>query len=133
MAKILIAEDEAIVALDLRTQLQALGHSIVAVVNSGRAAVEQATRTHPDLIMMDVRLRGEMDGVEAARAIAVRLEIPVIFVSALIDKETMDRARAVKHGAYIVKPFSEDKLLNAIEAALTEDTVFEPRECGAGE
>lgn len=117
-AKILIAEDEAIVALDLRMQLQAAGYAIVAVVKSGEAAVDQASQVRPDLIMMDIHLKGKMDGIEAASAIVTRLDIPVIFVSALVDKETMARAETVKYSGYVVKPFSREKLLTAVQDVL---------------
>ena len=117
-ARILIAEDEGIVALDLGMQLRALGYRVVATVNSGQAAVDKAAQTQPDLIMMDVRLKGEMDGVEAAEIITARLDIPVIFISALVDKGTMGRARAMECAGYVVKPFSLEKLQRAIEDAL---------------
>jgi CheY-like chemotaxis protein len=117
-ARILIAEDEGIVALDLSMQLQALGFLVVATVRSGEEAVDQAIRTHPDLIMMDVRLKGNMDGIEAAAAIVDRLDIPVVFVSALADKDTIERAKSVRHAGHVVKPFSRQKMIAAIEDAL---------------
>ncbi len=117
-ARILIAEDEGIVALDLGMHLRALGYQVVAIVKSGQAAVRQAAMTNPDLIVMDVRLKGELDGIEAAEIISSRLHVPVIFCSALADKGTVDRARAVKHAGYVVKPFSREKLQSAIEDAL---------------
>jgi len=121
--RILIAEDESIVALDLGMQLRACGYLVVATVKSGQAAVHQATQTHPDLVMMDIRLKGEMDGIEAARIIAAHLDIPVIFCSALVDKDTLGRIRTVKHTGYVVKPFSREKLLGAIEDALDQGGV----------
>lgn len=117
-AKILIAEDEGIVALDLRTQLRDLGYQIVATVKSGQAAVEQAEQTRPDLVMMDIRLKGEMDGIEAADVIAERMDIPVVFVSALVDDDTVNRANSINTAGFVVKPFSREKLLAAIETAL---------------
>jgi CheY-like chemotaxis protein len=118
MAKVLIAEDEGIVAMDLSMQLQALGHWVVAVTKTGIDAIEQALLIDPDLIMLDIRLKGEIDGIEAARAITTHLDIPVIFISALVDQKTMERASAVHPVEYISKPFSEDALHKAIEAAL---------------
>jgi CheY-like chemotaxis protein len=116
--RILIVEDEGIVALDLRNQLQAAGYSVVAIAKSGEAAVEQANLTDPDLIMMDIHLKGEMDGIEAASLIVGRLSIPVIFVSALANKDTMARVKVIKHAGYVVKPFSREKLQQAIDDAL---------------
>ena len=120
-AKILIAEDEGIVALDLRTQLRDMGYQIVATVKSGQAAVQQAEQTRPNLIVMDIRLKGEMDGIEAAAIIAERLDIPVVFVSALVDDNTVGRANTVEDAGYVVKPFLREKLLAAIEDALGPD------------
>jgi CheY-like chemotaxis protein len=117
-ARILIAEDEGIVALDLAIQLRALGHRVVATVKSGEQAVHQAMQTDPDLILMDIRLQGEMDGIRAADAIVAQLDIPVLFCSALEDEGTMRRVRAVKHAGHIVKPFSRERLHSAIENAL---------------
>jgi CheY-like chemotaxis protein len=116
--KILVAEDEGIVALDLRRQLHDLGYQVVATVKSGQAAIERAEETRPDLVIMDIRLKGEMDGIEAASVIDERLRIPVIFASALADDDTVSRARAIGNAGFLVKPFSEEKLLAAIGGAL---------------
>ena len=92
--KILIVEDEGIVALDLRTQLRDLGYQIVATVKSGQAAVQQAEQTRPDLVMMDIRLKGEMDGITAVEQIRAQFDVPVVYLTAQWDKPTRERARA---------------------------------------
>jgi CheY-like chemotaxis protein len=117
-SKILIVEDEGIVALDLESRLRGMGYVVVGVTDSGREAIQKAIETHPDLVLMDIRLKGDVDGIEAAGVIRARLDIPVIYLTALVDEDTMRRANVTQPHDSIAKPFEEDELRTAIEAAL---------------
>ncbi|HQZ66800.1 MAG TPA: response regulator [Planctomycetaceae bacterium] len=117
-ARILIVEDEAVVALDLRQRLIRLGYDIVETVGFGEVAVELAREHRPDLVLMDIRLRGTMDGIEAAETIRTQLSLPVIFLTAHADDETVSRARVAEPFGYILKPFDERELWTVIEMAL---------------
>ncbi len=116
--RILIAEDEGIVALDLRYSLEAMGSQVVGVVSSGRDAIFLAEKYKPDLVLMDIRLQGEMDGIEAASEILSNFQIPVIYLTAMADKKTIQRAMATNPNGFITKPFSEQELRAAIEEAV---------------
>ena len=84
-AKILVVEDEGIIAKDIRNSLKSLGYAVLAVAFSGEEAVEKAAETHPDLVLMDIRLKEDMDGIEAAREIRARFNIPVVYLTAYTD------------------------------------------------
>jgi CheY-like chemotaxis protein len=116
--QILLAEDEGIVALDVQVQLERLGYDVPAVVGSGEDAVQRAVETCPDVILMDIRLKGAMDGIEAVEAIRARRDIPVLYFSALSDEETMRRAERTQPCGYITKPIDGDELRTAVERAL---------------
>ncbi len=117
-ARILVVEDESIVALDLKFRLMSMGYTVPAPASSGEAAIQEAARTRPDLVLMDIRLRGDMDGIQAAGEIQARFDIPVIYLTALADDSTMRRVAETPHAGCILKPFSDDELQSAIEAAL---------------
>jgi PAS domain S-box-containing protein len=116
--KILVVEDEAVTALDLQTTLQRLGYDVPAVVTSGAAAVAAAAGVRPDLILMDITLEGAMSGIEAADEIRRVLAVPVVFLTANIESETMERALRTEPFGYIPKPYTPDALRGAIEVAL---------------
>jgi two-component system, cell cycle sensor histidine kinase and response regulator CckA len=117
-ARILIVEDEAVVALDLRTRLTRLGYFVIDSVGLGEVALKVAEKERPDLTLMDIRLRGEMDGIAAAEQIRTRLHLPVVFLTAHADDATVDRARVTEPFGYILKPFEERELRTMIEMAL---------------
>ena len=117
-ARILIVEDEQITAADIGDILEGLGHKVVGVVANAAAAVNHAERSRPDLVLMDIQLRGAADGVEAARTIWRRLDIPSIFLTAHADEATLHRAREAEPLGYIVKPFHENELQAVIQMAL---------------
>ena len=117
-AKILIVEDESIVALDLENRLRSLRYSVAAVAASGEEAIQKAAETHPNLVLMDIRLSGDMDGIEAAEKIRARLDIPVVYLTAFADEDTLRRARVTEPYGYVLKPFEERGLHTAIEIAL---------------
>jgi CheY-like chemotaxis protein len=116
--RILIVEDERLIASDLRRRLQRMGHAVVGLVASGEEAIAQAHRLRPGLVLMDIRLRGLMDGVEAAQHIRARYDIPVVFMSAYTTVETLEHLWRTGLEGYLSKPFFESQLRLAIERAL---------------
>ncbi len=111
--RILIADDEAIRLMTLRTQLRALGFEVVAEATNGREAVELAERCEPDLAILDIKMP-ELDGISAARAMVARRPIPVVLLTAYSEPELVERATEAGVFAYLVKPVSEEDLLPAI-------------------
>lgn len=116
--RILVVEDERIVAKDISKRLKDLGYGVVAAVSSGEAAIETATEARPDLVLMDIQLKGSVDGIEAAEKIRSELNIPVIYLTAYADENTLQRAKVTEPFGYIIKPFDERDLHAAIEIAL---------------
>lgn len=116
--RILIVEDETIVALDLKNTLTILGYDVVGMATSGLQAVEKAKKERPDLVLMDIILKGEMDGIQTARAIRSHLNIPIIFLTACVDEKTLQRAKVTEPFGYLIKPFEERELHSHIEIAL---------------
>ena len=117
-AKILIVEDESIIAEDIADSLKVLGYSISAIVFSGEEAIQAADDMHPDLVLMDIHLQGKMDGITAAEEIRSRFQIPVVYLTAYADDNTLQRVNATKPFGYVVKPFEEKNLHSAIQIAL---------------
>jgi CheY-like chemotaxis protein len=115
--KILVVEDEGIVSIDIRNILKKLGYSVPAVAFSGEEAISKAEETKPDLILMDIGLKGEIDGVEAAIKICDKHNIPVIFLTGFADDNTIQRAKTAKPAGYIIKPINEIELKKSIEDA----------------
>jgi two-component system cell cycle sensor histidine kinase/response regulator CckA len=117
-AKLMIVEDDRIVAMDLRGILQSLGYSVCAVASRGEEAIDKAIQTRPDLVLMDIRLQGDMDGIEAAEQLRAHLDTPVVFLTAYADETTLARAKLTSPLAYVLKPFNDRELHSAIEVAL---------------
>ena len=125
-AKILVVEDERITAEDIKSGLEFAGYTVPAIVSSGEDAIEKAGELKPDLVLMDIKLKGEMDGIEAAGQIRVRYDIPVIYLTAYSDESTVQRAKVTEPSGYILKertglikkPFEESELHTAIEITL---------------
>lgn len=115
---VLIVEDEGIVALHLERQIQAAGFQVASVCISGEQAVSKTEDLQPDLVLMDVHLDGQMDGIEAARTIRERWRIPVVFITAYADEATLARARTVLPYGYLVKPFKPLELNATLAVAL---------------
>lgn len=118
VGKLLIVEDERIVAKDIQSTLQNLGYEILAMVSSGEEAVSRAAEMRPDLVLMDIMLKGQMDGIQAAQVIQDRFSIPVIYLTAYADSSTLQRAKITTPFGYILKPFEERELHTTIEMAL---------------
>lgn len=112
--RILIVEDEFIIAEDLRLTLQDFGHEVIAIVSSGEEAIVYTDKFIPDIIFMDIKLDGKIDGIDAARKIRVKHEIPIVFCSANIDKITKKETTQIKPGIFISKPIEEFKIKTAL-------------------
>lgn len=115
---ILIVEDEAIVAADLAAHLERMGYEVTGIAASASEAMAIVQATHPDLVLMDIRLDGEMDGIEAADQILTTFNIPVVYLTAIADDKTIQRAKASLPFGYLVKPFQGENLRVTIEIAL---------------
>ncbi|MCK5572933.1 MAG: PAS domain S-box protein, partial [Bacteroidetes bacterium] len=117
-ARILVVEDERIVASDLQIKLENAGYSVFPPVYSGEEAVQAVEELHPGLVLMDITLKGEMDGIQAAEEIRSRFGIPVVYLTSHSDKNTLQRAKATEPFGFILKPFDERELFATLEMAL---------------
>ncbi|MBD2257881.1 ATP-binding protein [Pseudanabaena sp. FACHB-2040] len=115
--KILVVEDERVVARDIEKRLKNLGYQVPASVASGEAALIKVAELQPDLVLMDIQLRGALDGIATAEQIRADFDIPVIYLTAFADEDTLQRAKASEPFGYIVKPFDEKDLHVTIEVA----------------
>jgi len=122
-ARILIVEDETIVSLDLQSRLESLGYEVVGTIDSGEEAVEKAREFAPDAVLMDINLKGAIDGIEAALRIRRSQAIPVIYVTACVDEKTLQRAKVTEPFGYIIKPFEDRELHSHIEIALYKNQI----------
>lgn len=116
--RILIVEDESLVARDIQAMVQGLGFSVTGIAASGDQALKKAEEAPPDLILMDIVLKGPLDGIATASAIRRRRDIPVIYLTAYADEATRNRAKLTDPFGYLLKPFDERELETAIEMAL---------------
>ena len=117
-ARILVVEDDRVVARDIQQQLKRIGHQIVGTTARGEEAVDLALESQPDLILMDIRLEGALDGIDAARQIRESCHVPVVFLTAYADDETVRRASQSEPFGYLLKPFEDSQLRTVIEMAL---------------
>ena len=117
-SSIMLVEDELITAADIQEALEETGYRVVGVVDNGRDAITQAGKLEPDLILMDIRLKGDIDGVDTAIQIRRRFDIPVVYLTAHADDQTLERAKQAEPLGYIVKPFRDQELHATIEMAL---------------
>jgi CheY-like chemotaxis protein len=118
MVKLLLVEDEFLIAALLRRNLMLVGYDVCELVSTGEEAVERAEQEQPDFILMDVRLGGKMDGIEAAREIHQRFQIPIIFMTGYSDKERVAQIKELNPLAYLVKPVTPDDIKPIIDSAL---------------
>ncbi len=116
--KILIVEDKESIARDIREMLEQLEYQVVAAVDSGEKALKKVEETGPDLVLMDIQLKGDMDGVETSDQIRRRFDIPVVYVTGTADKKTLQRAKVTAPLGFVVKPFRIKDLHSSIEVAL---------------
>ena len=109
-ARVMVVEDEGIVSIDIRNILKKLGHSVSAVAFSGEEAILKAYDNPTDLILMDIGLKGDIDGIQAAKMIRSKLKIPVVFLSGFADDNTLKKAQEAQPAAYLLKPINEEEL-----------------------
>lgn len=114
----LIVEDEVLIAEELSERLARLGFSVIAAVGSAEEGVEIATRERPDLVLMDIRLKGKKDGIEAAAEIRSQTDVSIVYLTAYSDRNTVDRAKRTEHDGFLLKPFRGSELATTIEIAL---------------
>ena len=117
-ASILIAEDENIIAKDISKTLERLGYKVLGAVRNGEDIIAGTKNLKPDLVLMDIMLEGEMTGIEAAEKIMSSFDVPVIYLTALADNETLQRAKITEPFGYVLKPFDERILHSSIEMGL---------------
>jgi DNA-binding NarL/FixJ family response regulator len=118
VTKILIVEDEGIVAFDLKSRLTHMGYLVVGTAKRGEQAILLAEEMQPNLVLMDIHLQGEMDGIEAAAQIRSRIKTRIIYLTALIDLDSRQRADDTRPAGYLSKPFDNEILKTTIENAL---------------
>jgi two-component system, sensor histidine kinase len=115
---ILVVEDDAIIAWDIALQLRSLGYQALGPAATGARAIELAGSLRPALVLMDIHLRGPMDGIAAAHAIRAEFDVPSVFLSAFATAGGLERAAAARPAGYIAKPFTENDLRSVVAAAL---------------
>ena len=116
--KILVVEDESIVAKDIQNSLIKLGYDVPSTASSAVIAYDKLDELKPDLVFLDIKLKGDADGIQIAERIKTEYDIPVIFLTSFVDKSTLDRAKVTEPYGYLVKPFNENDLQSTVEMAL---------------
>lgn len=116
--KVLVIEDENITALEIQTKLESWGYEVIGLAGSGEEAIRLANEHGTDLILADIVLRGDMDGIDAVERISHRFDVPVIYLTAHADADTFKRAKMTKPSGYVIKPFDDTELKYSIEIAL---------------
>ena len=122
-AKILIVEDEGLIARDLESRVRKAGYQVAGVVDTGEAAIQKVAESNPDLILMDIFLRGRLDGIETARQVRTNHDLPIIYLTAHTDRETLNRAKTTEPFGYLAKPIGQASLPTSIEVALYKHKV----------
>jgi PAS domain S-box-containing protein len=123
--RILVVEDDAIIAMEIAERLKRMGYDVTDIVATGEEAIHRAFEKTPDLILMDIRLQGEIDGTEAARRITSQMDIPVIYLTAYSDRDTRESAHQIFSYGYIIKPFNDQQLLCAIDMAFSNHALHQ--------
>lgn len=118
MTKIIIAEDEKIVAKDIENKLKKSGYEVLGVVSTGKDLLDKVSESVPDLVLMDVKLDGDMDGIETATKLKKGFGVPVVYLTAYADKITLSRINETEPGGYVLKPFKLADLRKSIEEAV---------------
>lgn len=122
-AQILVVEDEAIIARNIQRELNSMGYTVPAIAASGEEALQKAAETHPDLVLMDISLKGSMDGVETCQRIQEHLDVPIVYLTGYADEQTLERAKKTGPFGYLLKPYEEKELQTTIEIALHKHKV----------
>ncbi len=118
IAKVFIIEDEAITALDIKRTLEKLNYEIVGIKDRGEEAIKQIEKLDPDIILMDISLKGELDGIETARLLNIRKKIPIVYLTAHSDEETIERSKSTNPYGYLLKPLNDRDLNSCLRMAL---------------
>ncbi len=118
MAAILIVENERIVAEDIQMRLQSQGYTILAVVSSGKEALQKIGEVRPSLVLMDISFRGDIEDMKAAEVIRTQFDIPVVCLTAYVDEKLLKRAKITKPYRFLLKPLEDEKLFDSIEKAI---------------
>lgn len=116
--RILVVEDEAIIARDLTLRLEGLGYEVTGTAATGQEALDLARSTSPTLVFMDIVIQGPMDGIETAQRLTSRMDVPIVFLTAHTDTGTIQRAKKARPYGYLIKPFDERELMTTIEMAV---------------
>ena len=119
LIKILVVEDEMIIAAKISMQLTSLGYEVTGILPRGEQAIQQVKENRPDIILLDINLKGELDGIETARQVQLFADIPIIYLTANSDEATFNRAKPTRPSAFISKPFKQLDLQRAIELAIS--------------
>jgi CheY-like chemotaxis protein len=127
-ARILVVEDDVNVAAVMEARLESFGYSVCEIAQSGTKAIETSERHRPDLILMDILLEGDMNGIEAAEKISTTSDVPIIFVTCLNDPSVLDRAIKTNPSGYLVKPYDNAELRSCVEIALVKHRATKERE-----
>ena len=117
-ARVLVVEDEKIIAKDIESTLKRIGHESAGSVARGEDAIMAAEREKPDMVLMDITLKGEMDGIEAAKIINDRFNIPIVYITAHQDEDTIEKTKGTNPYGYITKPLDDRDLSTAINSAM---------------
>ena len=126
-AKILIVEDETVVAMELQASLEDMGYSVTSLATSGTQAIGKAENDQPDLVLMDIMLNDDMTGIEAAHHIFTQFDIPIIYLTANSDTETLEKAKVAEPFGYLLKPYNHRELHSTIEMALYKHEMEQQR------
>ena len=118
-SRILIVEDEAIIAMETARNLKKLGYEVISIIDTGEEAIKKAEEEKPDLVLMDIRISGNMDGIEAAKKIQDLFDIPIIFTTAWLNEETINQTKLTKSFVHIEKPIRKNNLKAALEEMLS--------------
>jgi two-component system, response regulator PdtaR len=119
-SKILIVEDEIIIAIDLKIRLENLGYYVPGIAVNGRDAIKKTAEKNPDIVLMDILLDGETDGIEVAQRIHNQYNIPIIYLTGSQNNSTLERAKTTEPYGYINKPFDNIEIDNAIQLAVSK-------------
>jgi len=114
---IMLVEDEIIVAADVKNRLESMGYEVLGIFDTGEEAIQRAGELRPKLILMDIVLKGEMDGIDAAQKIRELYDIPIIYLTAYSDEKTLQRAKVTEPFGYVLKPFEDREIQSAMEMA----------------
>jgi DNA-binding LytR/AlgR family response regulator len=116
--KIVIVEDEFVIAEDIRLRLEDSGYEVLAIFDNAEKAISFITKEIPDIILVDINLVGAMDGIELVKQVQLKMQLPIVYITANSDKATYDRARATHPNAFLIKPFTSANLLASVDLAL---------------